>query len=152
VTPEDAAVRLEIAELLQRYGAALDERRFDLLDRVFTPDAELHYRMGEQETRGDLARWKTLFRDFLRPFHWTQHVVSVPQVELEGERALATSRLIATHVQIRRRDATRSTWTVYGVYRDELARTASGWRIRRRSFESAHADGAPLPPDEVAPE
>lgn len=36
--------RLEIQQLLVDYATAIDERRFNDLDRVFTPDAHLDFR------------------------------------------------------------------------------------------------------------
>ncbi|CKM33689.1 Uncharacterised protein [Mycobacterium tuberculosis] len=36
--------RLEIQQLLVDYSSAIDQRRFDDLDRVFTPDAYIDYR------------------------------------------------------------------------------------------------------------
>lgn len=146
--------RVEIGEVLQRYGLALDEKDFDLLDEVFTPDARLRYAMpsppgGEPPpaAEGGLAQWKAIFRGFLAPFYWTQHLVSPPVVELEGDRARSTCRLLASHVQVRRADGGRQLWTVYGVYRDEWLRTAGGWRIARRSFQGVHQEGAMLPAD-----
>ena len=36
--------RLEIQQLLVDYSTAIDQRRFDDLDNVFTPDAYIDYR------------------------------------------------------------------------------------------------------------
>jgi SnoaL-like domain len=36
---EEISDRLEIQQLLVDYSSAIDQRRFDDLDRVFTPDA-----------------------------------------------------------------------------------------------------------------
>jgi hypothetical protein len=36
---EEISDRLEIQQLLVAYSTAIDQRRFDDLDRVFTPDA-----------------------------------------------------------------------------------------------------------------
>jgi hypothetical protein len=149
-----AADRVEIGETLQRYGVALDERDFALLDRVFLPDARLRYAMpaaegGEpQRAEGTLEAWKKIFRGFLAPFAWTQHLTSAPLVELDGDRALSTCRLLATHVQ-RRTGGGHSLWRVYGVYRDRWVRSEAGWRIAEREFRGEHTEGAPLPPAEV---
>lgn len=145
---------VEIAQAVQRYGQALDERRFELLDSVFTPDARLRYRMptadGErpQVADGGLEQWRSLFRSFLAPFAWTQHLMSDPVVELDGDRARTVCRLLASHGQVRRSGG-RNLWTVWGVYRDAWVRTESGWRIRERDFEGLHTEGRALPADEV---
>jgi len=41
---EEISDRLEIQQLLIDYSTAIDKRRFDDLDRVFTPDAYIDYR------------------------------------------------------------------------------------------------------------
>ncbi|NBP84793.1 MAG: hypothetical protein EBU54_06195 [Mycobacteriaceae bacterium] len=40
----DIIDRLEIQQLLVDYATAIDQRRFDDLDRIFTPDAYIDYR------------------------------------------------------------------------------------------------------------
>jgi len=158
LTPQQISDHIEIAQLIQRYGMALDENRYELLDSVFTPDAFLHYEMVDQKTQGPYPMWRKLFASFLEPFYWTQHVFSDPIIELHGDRATSTCRLIATHVQILRDPATsdqgpsdqkRNTWTVWGTYHDTLERTPSGWRIRERHFSSPHTEGEALPADRV---
>ena len=47
MTPEEAADHAEIAQTLQRYGQALDEKRYELLDQVFVDGAALHYELGD---------------------------------------------------------------------------------------------------------
>ena len=41
---EEISDRMEIQQLLVDYSTAIDQRRFDDLDRVFTPDAYIDYR------------------------------------------------------------------------------------------------------------
>jgi hypothetical protein len=147
VTPEQAADIAEIAQVLQRYGQALDEKRYELLDGVFLPDARLHYDMGGEgpTTYPEMAG---LFRSFMVPFMYTQHIFSHPVVELDGDRARASARLIATHVQVRLAGG-RNVWTVYGFYEDALIRTDAGWRIEQRVFKGMHTEGTLLPADQV---
>uniref|UniRef100_UPI0021F33F53 nuclear transport factor 2 family protein n=1 Tax=Mycolicibacterium gadium TaxID=1794 RepID=UPI0021F33F53 len=40
---EEMSDRMEIQQLLVDYSTAIDSRRFDDLDRVFTPDAHIDY-------------------------------------------------------------------------------------------------------------
>ena len=46
MSPEDAAAHVEIQQVLQRYGQALDEKRYELLDEVFAAGAILDYEMN----------------------------------------------------------------------------------------------------------
>ena len=43
---EEISDRLEIQQLLIDYSTAIDQRRFDDLDAVFTPDAYIDYRVA----------------------------------------------------------------------------------------------------------
>ena len=44
---EEISDRLEIQQLLVDYSTAIDQRRFDDLDNVFTPDAYIELQAGE---------------------------------------------------------------------------------------------------------
>jgi hypothetical protein len=139
MSPEDAASHVEIQQVLQRYGQALDEKRYELLDEVFAPGAVLDYEMngGQPSSHPEMV---AEFREFLASFFYTQHLFSLPVIDLKGDRAQSTCRLIATHVQ-RPLAGGRSAWTVYGVYNDELIQTEVGWRIARRRFRGTHTEG-----------
>ena len=148
----DQATRdhVEIGQLIARYGKALDDKNFGLLDRVFTPDARLHYEMEDRETRASYAEWSPIFREFLASFYWTGHLFGQPVIELEGDAARSSCPLIASHVQIEH-DGKRNLWVVHGFYRDHLLRTEAGWRIRERRFQGVHTEGQLLAPDRVKP-
>jgi hypothetical protein len=150
LSQQEISDHIEIEQVLQRYGMALDDKAYDLLDSVFTPDAELRYQMEGQELSGDTAHWKKVFPAFMKDFYWTQHFFSTPVVELEGDEARTTTRLIATHVQVEP-GGLRHTWTVYGFYRDRFVRTDDGWRIRERFFKGPHEQGKPASGDRVVP-
>ena len=48
---EEISDRLEIQQLLIDYSTAIDQRRFDDLDTVFTPDAYIDYRASGRHRR-----------------------------------------------------------------------------------------------------
>ena len=70
---DEISDRLEIQQLLIDYSTAIDQRRFDDLDRVFTPDAYIDYRaMGGidgrfPEVKAWLARTEPLVRRSVPP-------------------------------------------------------------------------------------
>ena len=135
---------VEIAQLLQRYAKALDEKDYALLDTIFTPDAVTNYELGALGNRTTYPQMRALFERFNAVFSFTSHLISAPLVELDGDAATAETRLIATH-GLERRNGEKSAWFVVGFYRDELVRTKDGWRIRKRKFQGLHASGE-LPP------
>jgi 3-phenylpropionate/cinnamic acid dioxygenase small subunit len=149
LSQQELADHVEIGQIIQRYGRALDEKQFDQLDTVFAPDAQMHYVMPDGSTNdAPLEQWKKIFPAFMQPFYWTSHMFSQPVIELAGNSAEARCRLIAVHVQ-ETKTGERNLWTVYGNYRDRMARTPDGWRIVARHFQGVHTEGQMLPAGEV---
>ena len=144
ISPSEAADHADITQCLQRYGQALDDRAWDVFDTVFTPDARIRYEIDGRAWSVPIEELKTSSRELFERFWWTQHVFSVPLIELAGDVARATCRLIATHVQVNL-EGERSRYVVYGTYRDALTRTAAGWRIRDRHLHGVYSEGELLP-------
>jgi hypothetical protein len=138
---QEISDHLEIIQVIQRYGKALDEKRFDLLRTVFTEDAQLVYLLGKQLIEFPMQEADKLFKAFLTKCYWSSHLISNPVIELQRDRAHASSRVTATHIQIRE-DGSRNIWIVSGAYEDELVREAEGWRIRKRVTNAPYEQGA----------
>jgi 3-phenylpropionate/cinnamic acid dioxygenase small subunit len=138
---------LEITQLLYRYARAIDGRDWKALERVFTPDARIHYAVerGAELRFAELGAW---LAKALTIFKATQHVITNPLVELAGDGARCTSYLTGTHVQVRH-DGREVLTTEGSVYSDQLVRTREGWRIAARKLERLWVDGTYLGPDEV---
>jgi 3-phenylpropionate/cinnamic acid dioxygenase small subunit len=138
---------LEITQLLYRYARAIDGRDWKALERVFTPDARIHYAVerGADLRFAELGPW---LAKAMTIFKATQHVISNPLVELAGDAARCTSYLTGTHVQVRR-DGREVLTTEGSVYTDELVRTPQGWRIAARKLERLWVDGTYLGPDDA---
>lgn len=122
------------------YARACDEKRYDLFERVFAPDASLHYRVAGHEfhCRGENAA--AAFAGFLDRCYWTHHLIAPPMVDLSTEGVFATARVTATHLQ-RRLEGTQSRWLVRGSYHDRFERRDGHWRIVRRDCWCLDADG-----------
>jgi 3-phenylpropionate/cinnamic acid dioxygenase small subunit len=142
---QEISDRLEIQDLFARYSFAIDERDWDALDRVFTPDARIDY----SETggaKGSLAEIKRWLPTALERFPMFQHMVATTKLELDGDGA--TSRTILFNPMVYQRpDGERQTFFIGLWYRDRLVRTPDGWRIAERYEEMAYAHNAPeMPP------
>jgi len=146
--PYETADVVEISQLLYRYARAIDAKDWKALDRVFTPDARIHYAVerGADLSFAELGPW---LARAMTIFKATQHVITNPLVELAGDTARCTSYLTGTHVQIRRTDGAEVLTTEGSTYTDELVRTREGWRISARRLERAWIDGRYLGPDEA---
>ncbi len=143
--------RVEIDDLLTRYASAIDTREWDLLDSVFTPDAELDYRSagGIAGTYPEIKAW---FAEVLPMFTWTQHLVLNRAVVLDATGSTGRSR--SGFLNPNRLVIGDTPWlfTVGGSYHDRLVRTADGWRIASRLEETLWWTN-PMPglPDEPYP-
>jgi hypothetical protein len=123
--------RLEIQQLMIDYSSAIDQRRFDDLDRVFTPDAYIDYR-ATGGVDGRYPEVKTWLADVLPNFPAYSHMLGNFDVRISGDTA--TSRTICFNPMVMGGDAGQ----IYFVgiwYVDEYVRTAGGWRMTRRVEE-----------------
>jgi hypothetical protein len=127
--------RAEIIELLHRYALAIDTGDWALLHGLFTPDAEAdfssmgQYAAGESSMRGAdaIVAW---LRAALAPFPDVLHFMSNHIVELRGDRASTLTYMHVLHMEMG------------GIYRCEVVRTPTGWRLARLSLEERRFDAA----------
>lgn len=138
---------LEIQQLIYTYAWLIDTRDFDALDRVFAPGAEIHYNVfgGVKQTWPEI---KGFLRMGLSLHRVTQHGMTNPLVELDGDRASARTYGNLVHVQ-ELHDGEPSYVVQHAIYHDELARRPEGWRITSRRLDNLYVQGRFLGPDRV---
>jgi SnoaL-like domain len=126
---EEISDRLEIQQLLVDYSTAIDQRRFDDLDSVFTPDAYIDYRaMGGID--GQYPEVKAWLAETL-PTYFTvwAHMLGNFDVRIDGDTA--KSRTICFNPMVLNGDSKQMMFC--GLwYDDEFVRTPEGWRMTRR--------------------
>ena len=92
--------RLEIQQLLVDYSTAIDQRRFDDLDKVFTPDAYIDYRaLGGID--GQYPEVKEWLSEVLPNFPVYAHMLGNFSVRIDGDTA--SSRVICFNPMVLRR-------------------------------------------------
>lgn len=125
---EEISDRLEIQQLLIDYSTAIDQRRFDDLDRVFTPDAYIDYRvMGGID--GTYPAVKACLAQVLPNFPVYAHMLGNFDVRISGDTA--SSRTICFNPMVLGGDSGNVMFC--GLwYDDEFVRTPEGWRMTRR--------------------
>jgi 3-phenylpropionate/cinnamic acid dioxygenase small subunit len=141
---QEISDRLEIQDLLSRYSYAIDERNWDDLDNVFTPDAVIDY----SETggaRGTVAQIKAWLPVAMERFPKYYHMVATTKLELDGDTARSRTCLFNPMVY-RAEDGTESVFFIGLWYRDKLVRTPAGWRIAERYEEMGYAHNVPAMP------
>lgn len=129
------ADRLAIHDLLVRYATAIDARRWEGLDEVFTSDAILDYRSAGG-IRGTFPEVRDWLATVLTVFRWTQHLVVNQAVELRPGADTATARSIFHNPNGAEIGGAPWLFVVGGVYHDRLVRTGHGWRIAHRVEET----------------
>ena len=131
----DLRDRLEIHDLLVRYATAIDTRRWDELDGVFTADAVLDYRSagGIRGSFGEVRAWLSEVLGF---FRWTQHLVGNQAVDLDAAAGTARARSMFHNPNGAEVGGENWLFVVGGFYHDRLRRTPEGWRIVHRVEET----------------
>jgi hypothetical protein len=124
---QEISDRMEISDLLARYSAAIDGRRWDDLDQVFTADAVIDYsEMGG--IRGSLAEQKAFLASVMPSFAGFQHLTATSTFDIVGDtarvRTICFNPMVVTDEQ---QVLFCGLW-----YRDVLVRTPEGWRISER--------------------
>jgi len=122
--------RSEILAVIDRYATALDRRDWELLDQVFSED--LTFDAGEwvMKTRVDYVRTVRGYLDGCGP---TQHLLGNYRIQLQESGATSQCYVRAFHRGLG--ELADTTYEMGGEYRDELQRTAQGWRIHHRILE-----------------
>lgn len=120
--------RQEISDVLVRYATGIDTRDWPLFRTVFTADCELDY--------GEIGTWRGVDAvvEFMTATHemagYTLHRITNQAAAVNGDTAAARAYVDAL---IMSQDNTSGV-SAAGFYDDELVRTDTGWRIRRRRF------------------
>ena len=129
-----------IQQLLAAYVYAIDAKDYDALDTVFLPGATVDYRAAGGAA-GTWPAMKDWLRRALAAFPLTQHLIGLPLIRLDGDRASARTMLI-NPMQLGRPQSDHL-FLVGCTYVDELVRTADGWRIAKRVEEDFWAKDIP---------
>lgn len=123
-----SADRAAIVQLTVDYCWALDTRDWEVLRRVFTPDAVTDLGLGGQHGVDEII---ARVSGALTPLDDSQHFVGNHQVVIEGDTAKGRCYLRAQHV--RKMPDGGDVFEIGGRYEDRYVRTADGWRICERT-------------------
>lgn len=126
---QEMSDRLEIQDLLARYSNAIDTMQWDLLDELFTADADIDYRsMGG--IRGTLAEQKAFLESSLPTFfaRGFQHLSATTLFDIDGDTARI--RTICFNPMVF--EDTKHVMFCGMWYQDTLLRVDGRWRIQTR--------------------
>lgn len=120
---------IAIERLMYRYARCADHKDYAGFGDVFTGDAVFDYSGREVAGLGSIREMMLA----LEKYHTTQHRVQNVLYDVNGDSAEGETYCVASHL-IDEDGATHKIDMAI-IYRDRLARTASGWRIALRRFE-----------------
>lgn len=132
--------RLAIQDLMSRYAAMVDQRDWDAMDRVFSPDATIDYTTTGGISGPYRSTLEWLHRA-LEPWPINLHYITNLTVELDGDRAKSRCYFYAPMGRAEQ-DGGQLVITNAGWYDDDLVRTDDGWRIARRHCEQTMMVGS----------
>ncbi|MFB0613593.1 nuclear transport factor 2 family protein [Aurantiacibacter poecillastricola] len=126
---DELAIRRVIAD----YAAFLDRRDYEAYSNLFTPDGEwTKPEGGGQRGRANIrAMLEGVMGPANSPNAENYHLVSNPRIELDGDRATATSR----YIFVMRGPRGEPTPALTGIYHDDFVRRDGQWKIARRIAE-----------------
>lgn len=116
-------------DVIVSYAACVDERDLDGYAALFEPDAEI-VGFASRSFHG-IDAWRAFVEKALEPYAATQHMLGVPKIEIEGDRATLRTDVRASHFF---REPKGRCLTLWATYRTELVRRGGGWRIRRHEL------------------
>lgn len=119
----------EITRRRYEYALGIDTRDFELLRSIFTDDITMDF----EDYNGQPARtmkaddWVAGCRVLFTGLDATQHVMTNPMVEVDGDRARCRMYMKAEHFL--RNDQGNVDFALGGYYTDSLVRVADRWLI-----------------------
>ena len=135
----DAGVadRLAIQDLIARYAVVVDSGDYDALDELFTGDASIDF-TAFGGPLGSVSEIKDFLAANLGIFKRTQHMMGLPVITVDGERASARTSCNNPMV-LPDADGTTKVWLIGLWYDDSLVRTPDGWRFASRKQERCYS-------------
>lgn len=131
-TAQEVADKIEITEVLYRYGKALDACDKELLQReVYAEDAVWEGRAGFINGSEAISEMVVAI---LGGMESSLHYIHNPLVEVDGDVARSTCYLHSV-LYMTNQHTGENTLELGAVYHDQHKRTANGWRIARRRLE-----------------
>ena len=124
------ADKLELHELVGRYGDAIDDRAWERLDHIFTGDAVFEVR-GLDIVMNGLDEIKA-FMDEAGDRHPQAHLMTNIYCFEKGGEVQLRCRGLFPEANTAADD--KSSVVYHGSYYDTVVKTAAGWRIRHRIY------------------
>lgn len=133
---QEMSDQVELQRLVTAYSYAIDERAFERLDGIFTPDAHIDYTAmgGIKGAYPDIRKW---LPQALKPFPGFMHFIGNLLFEVDGDRA--TGKVACFNPMVVPTPEGGTDTMFLGLwYHDQYRRTPAGWRISERVERSSY--------------
>lgn len=138
---QEISDRLELQDLMIAYSSAIDQKNFDDLDNLCTPDAYIDYRaLGGID--GRFPEFKVWLAGVLPNFPAYYHMISNASIKIDGDTAQSRSVCFNPMV-VKLADGKTDTMFLGFWYRDKFVRTPQGWRLCERVEERCFDSNVP---------
>ena len=138
---QEISDRLEIQQLMVDYSTAIDQKDFDILDRVFTPDAYIDYReMGGID--GRFPEVKAWLKTSLQAFPHYFHLIGNIAITITGDTA-STKTICFNPMEVELANGEKQVFFCGLWYLDKHVRTPQGWRMSERVEEACFTHNVP---------
>jgi 3-phenylpropionate/cinnamic acid dioxygenase small subunit len=128
---QEISDRFEIQDLVYHYADAIDQKRFDDLQEIFSDDARIDY-SAVGGPAGDKESIIAFLKKALPAFKCYQHLNANVQIKVAGDSA--TGRVMCFNPQELILGKDKSQLFMLGLwYNDKYVRTSKGWRIQERA-------------------
>ncbi|MGB3735948.1 MAG: nuclear transport factor 2 family protein [Ilumatobacter sp.] len=145
--------RIDVAETVYRFAYGIDQRDWDAYRAIFVqPPIEIEFDYssyhGRPATRMSVDAWIAGITPLFTALDATQHSMTNPLVEIEGDAARCRVYMQATHFLWRHdleamTGSTEPEFTIGGHYDDHLVRVDGRWRIDRVALSVRWRRGNP---------
>lgn len=128
--------RTAISDVVHAYATGLDRRDWKLFRSIFIDVIEMDFRsVGLRAARVDADEWVRDAKRLFAGFEATQHTSTNHVHEVNGDQAICTSNMQATHFVANEPNDNlengANCWTIGGYYINELVRRADGWKLAK---------------------
>lgn len=133
-----------IVNAVASLGILVDSRQWRDLVNLFTPDIRIDYTSlfgGEAEHKA-AAHIVDGWAAFLPRFSGTQHMIGIPQITINGDKASVAVPVIGYHFIGNALNGESTRWVVGGHYNIELQRTGVLWLISALTLKALWQEGA----------
>jgi len=141
VTPQELVDVHLVEQLKHRYCRLLDTKRFEELGALFVDDGTASYGGGAITLAGRADIVAFLQRAMGSERVLTSHLVSHPEISVDGDRATGSWALQDVVVHEEHGVAIRGA----SYYEDRYVRTPDGWRIEHTGYKRLYEEIAPRP-------